>query len=228
MLEKPTYEELEQSVKELKESEKKYRHLFETALVGIYRTRISDGKFLAANETLAGMMGYESVDRIVADCIVTEQYANPERRQELLKQLREKGKVDNFEIEMKRRDGSHILIALSATIYPESDYLEGVIVDITDRKRTEKALRESEEKYKTLIENAGQIIMVAQDSKIKYINQRVVDLFGYRPEEISGNLFLDYIHPDDRKMVSERYEKRISGENFPQTFWKFPRQEFLQ
>jgi PAS domain S-box-containing protein len=220
MLEKLTYEELEQRVKELEESEKKYRDLFETALVGIYRTRISDGKFLAANETMARMMGYESVDKIIEECIVSEQYADPDpnRRKELLTQLKEVGKVDNFEIEMKRRDGSHIQIALSATIYPELGYLEGVIVDITNLKRTEKALRESEEKYKTLIENAGQIIMVAQDFKIKYINRRVVDLFGYKPEEVSESLFLEYIHPDDRKMVSERYQKRLEGDNFPQVY----------
>jgi len=218
MNEKPTYEELEQRVKELEDSENKYRHLFETAMVGIYRTRISDGKFLAANKALAVLAGYDSVNTLIAEYITSEHYADPKRREELLNQLQANGKVDGFEIEMEKVDGSHITIALSAAVYPELDYLEGVIIDITDRKLTEKALRESEEKYKTLIENGGQLILVAQDTRIKYINQRVFDFFGYRPEEIIGNLFLDYIHPEDRQKVFERYERRLKGEQFHQVY----------
>ena len=71
MIEKPSYEELAQRVKELEQSEEKYRHLFETAMVGLYRTRIEDGKFLAANEALAKMMGYEDVDRFVEEFVTS-------------------------------------------------------------------------------------------------------------------------------------------------------------
>ena len=61
MTDKSSCEELEQRIGELSESEEKYRYFFETAMVGIYRTRVEDGKFLAANRTLANLMGYESV-----------------------------------------------------------------------------------------------------------------------------------------------------------------------
>ena len=99
MIEKPTYEELMQRVKGLEQSEEKYRHLFETAMVGIYRTRIEDGKLLAANESLARMMGYRTVNTFVEEFITSEHYADPKRREELLNQLRSHGKVDGFEID---------------------------------------------------------------------------------------------------------------------------------
>jgi PAS domain S-box-containing protein len=137
VIEKPTYEELAQRVKELEQREEKYRHLFETAMVGIYRTRIEDGKILAANEALAKMMGYEGVDTFVEEFVTSKHYANSKRRQELLKQLQSHGKADGFEVEMKRCDGSCIHIALSATIYPGRGYIDGTIIDITERKQAE-------------------------------------------------------------------------------------------
>lgn len=80
MEKKPTYEELKHEIKKLKESEKKYRLLFETAMVGMYRTRIEDGKFLAANHTLAKMMGFDSVDQFVKEYVTSKHYTDSNRR----------------------------------------------------------------------------------------------------------------------------------------------------
>jgi PAS domain S-box-containing protein len=146
MIEKPTYEELEKRVKELEQSKEKYRHLFETAMVGIYRTRIEDGKVLAANDSLARMMGYDTVNTFVEEYVTSEHYADPEHRQELLNRLNTHGKVDGFEIEMKLIDGSRIQVALSATIFPERGYIEGVIIDITERKRAEAEIKRKRER----------------------------------------------------------------------------------
>ena len=114
MAPKPIYEELEKKVKELGEGEKKYRHLFETALVGIYRTRIVDGKYLAANRTLAKLMGYDSVDQFIAEYVASKHYTDPKRREELLQKLHAQGRVDEFEIEMTRKDGSPVQVSVSA------------------------------------------------------------------------------------------------------------------
>ena len=130
----------------LRESEEKHRHLFETAMVGMYRTRIEDGKFLAANKIMAKMLGYESVDKLLEEYVTSKHYTDPQLREELLNQLQSQKRVDGFEIEMTRIDGSTIQIALSAIAYPDRGYLEGFIVDITKRKQAETALRESEEK----------------------------------------------------------------------------------
>jgi len=140
--------ERKKAEKSLRESEEKFRHFFETAMVGMYRTQIKDGKFIAANMALAKMLGYPMVDALIAEYVTSEHYTDPNRRGELLNQLATNGYVEGFEIEMERADGSPIQIALSGTVYPDRGYLEGVIVDITDLKKAEAEKAEAEAKLR--------------------------------------------------------------------------------
>lgn len=208
MIEKPTYEELVQRVKELEPSEEKYRHLFETAMVGIYRTRIEDGKILAANDSLARMMGYEAVNTFVEEYVTSEHYADPKRREELLNQLQSHGKVDGFEIEMKRVDGSRIQIALSATIYADRGCIEGAIIDITERKRKEEALRESEERFRSLttLSPAG-IYQTTVNGDCTYANEAWLKMAGMSLNEALGKGWINGLHLNDRKDISQAWYK---------------------
>ena len=190
MEKKPTYEELEHKIKKLEESEKKYRQLFETAMVGIYRTRIHDGKFLAANQTLAELMGYNSVDQFVKEYVTSKHYTDPKRREELLYQIRSQGRVDGFEIEMARTDGSLVPIEISAAVYPELGYLEGVVVDITKRKQAEDALSESERKYSVLVqESPDAIISLDKTGNLLSFNLAAERISGFSAEEVMGKHF---------------------------------------
>jgi len=119
----------------LKESEEKYRNLFETAMVGLYRSRIDDGQILAANQAFADIMGLESPDQFYESFKTSDHYADPDRRRELLRLLKAKGRVDGFEIRSIRPDGTHTDIAVSAIVYPEHGYIEGCVLDMTERKQ---------------------------------------------------------------------------------------------
>lgn len=127
-----------QMKKALKESEEKFRNLFETTMVGLYRSRIDDGQILLANQAFAEIMGYESPDQFYKDFKTTEHYVDPNRRRELLRLLNDNGRVDGFEIMSIRPDGTHTEIAVSAIIYPEHGYIEGCIIDMTEKKRAAK------------------------------------------------------------------------------------------
>jgi PAS domain S-box-containing protein len=85
--------------------------------------------------------------------------------------------------------------------------------DMTDRKKAEKELIESEEKYRLVVENAGESIFVAQDGMIKFVNRATLDIMGYPEEIIASKPFIEFIYPDDRDMVFERHMKRIRGED---------------
>ena len=223
MPEKRTYEQLEQKIKKLEQSEKKYRQLFESALVGMYRTRIEDGKFLAANASLAEMMGYDSVTSFLEEYITSEHYIDLTRRKILMNKLQADGKVDNYEIEMERRDGSTINIALSATIYPEYGYTEGVIIDITARKKAQSQLEEVYE----IMNRSPAVAFLWQNAEgwpVEFVSENVNTVFGYSTDEfISGKVpYSKVIHPEDLERVraevasfsAEKQRDRFSHEPY--------------
>lgn len=87
--------------------------------------------------------------------------------------------------------------------------------DITERKRAEAALRESEKKYRSLIDNANDAIFIAQDGFVKFPNPSVLTITGFSEEEYAVTPFFNLIHPEDREMVLERHTKRLRGEEVP-------------
>jgi len=87
--------------------------------------------------------------------------------------------------------------------------------EILERRRSEEALRESEEKYRLLVENASEAIVVAQDRRLRFINPRTIELSGYSAEELKSRPFIQTVHPQDRDEICKDYAKRINGDAVP-------------
>ena len=93
-----------------------------------------------------------------------------------------------------------------------------VIIAEVKKARAEDELRETEEKYRVVIENANEVILVAQDDFLKFANPKAVEVMGYSKEELTSIPFMEFIHPDDREMIVERYLKRLKGEKPPSVY----------
>jgi PAS domain S-box-containing protein len=126
-----------QAEEALKESEKKYRNLVDNALVGIYKTNIK-GDFLFANNALAKTFEFRSPDEMMKRSVPSV-YKNPEDRNVLIKNLKEKGNVDNFEIEILTNAGITKNILLSATL--DDEVISGMVIDITERNQAEEEIK---------------------------------------------------------------------------------------
>ena len=90
--------------------------------------------------------------------------------------------------------------------------------EIVERKRMEEALRESEDKYRLLVNRAGEGIFLAQDGKPVFVNPACSDLTGYSEEELLSRPFVELIHPDDREKLRENNAKRLKGERVPDSY----------
>lgn len=131
----------------LREAEQKYRTIFEQAVVGIGRTSV-DGRMLAANPALARLFGYDSVPEMLEEFEhVSEMYADPDRRHDLLEALRQHGEVKGFEFEGRRRDGQTFWISLDARALtgPDGELhgVEAIITDVSERVRVQQQLEQS-------------------------------------------------------------------------------------
>jgi len=227
MAKKPTYEELEQRVKELEKgafdrkrvdealwkSEEKYRNIFNNAQVGIFRTRISDGKVLECNDRFARTYGYKTPEECKDDFVVSEHHTDPGAREKMVASLMEKGEVNDIEACFSRKDGDDVWVRFSARAYSEEGYMEGVGHDITDYKQAQVELKESEDKFRSFAEQSLVGIYLISGDVFKYVNPKFAEIFGYSVDECLDNMhFPQLVHPEDLATVEKQVGRRLSGE----------------
>jgi PAS domain S-box-containing protein len=106
-------------------------------------------------------------------------------------------------------------------VFDDQNQLMGVLeiaYDITEKAKSLADLKESEEKYRRVIENSNDAIFIAQDGGIKFPNPMTEKITGCSAKELAGIPFINFIHPDDREMVLERHARRLKGEKPPSTY----------
>jgi PAS domain S-box-containing protein/putative nucleotidyltransferase with HDIG domain len=123
---------------------------------------------------------------------------------------------------MIRKDGTTVWTEVKFSLIRDENQqlvnIMGVTRDITERKQAERALLESEEKYRLVVENAKESIIITQDMKLVFVNNAAISMVGYSKEILTLKSFTDFIHPDDRNMVVDHHIKRIKGEEVPPVY----------
>ncbi len=131
------------------------------------------------------------------------------------------GELFSMECEVTTKTGKRLwteVRGLAPVVEGERAYVLGTFQDITESRRADRALKESEEKYRLLVENAGDAIFIAQAGVLKFANPTTEKLTGYSAQELSEMPFIDLLHPEDRDRVAENYLKRLRGEPLPPTY----------
>ncbi|MGA2670197.1 MAG: PAS domain S-box protein [Dehalococcoidia bacterium] len=213
--------EHKQAEEALQERDERYRALFDRSLDYVY-THDFEGNFLDANETALKLLGYEREDiphLNFASLVSEDQMPKALAALQELKDTGTQKQVNEFRLRCK--DGSFVdMEVTAAVIYHEGKpyAIQGIGGDVTRRKKAEKALEKSEERYRQFAENAGEAIFVVQDGVIKFINPKGAELAGYSIEELVSKPFVQLIHPNDVDMVADRYARRLKGEAVPQIY----------
>jgi PAS domain S-box-containing protein len=203
------YSQLKSTQEALKKSETHYRSLFNNLPIGLYRTTPS-GLVLDANPMLVQMFGYPDKETFLARR-AEELYVSAETREEF---KRAAGR--HYECQMRRYDGTTLWVENQSTVFRDSSgqvqYYEGSIKDITERKLSEEALRNSEARFRTAFENAS-VGMTLVDLQGVYleVNLALAKMLGYRRSDMIGRPVTDFTHADDLSLRSQFVKNLLEG-----------------
>jgi PAS domain S-box-containing protein len=204
----------------LKKSEIQYGSLIETTGTG-YVILDQAGLVITANQEYVRLTGRSTLAEIIGKPVTdwTAPY-DLERNIREIKRCMRQGKVRDLEIDYQKPDGTIQPIEINASVIqsgPDQIILT-LCRDITRRRKNEDALRDSEDKYRKLVEISPDAVIIHQEGKISYVNPAAFKLLGaLNPDEIIGKNVLEFIHPDFRESVMNNIHKDLKGEISPST-----------
>jgi len=201
----------------LRASEEEFKNLFEHVASGVFISS-KKGKFLNANQALLDMLGYDSKEEFLNIDLPQDLYVRPEDRRTFQEMMERDGRVIDYEVEFKRKDGSTIPILLTghARYDQHGDIIgyEGLNVDLTQRKLMEKELREAYDFMNKIVQSSPNAI-TATDMKgnILIWNQGAEETLGYRASDVIGKMNIRKIYPEGvARKVMQMLRSDKSGE----------------
>ena len=206
---------------EMKASERMYRRMFDTAPDGVLLEELG-GRIIGVNKRACELLGYSEAElcAMKVDDLVPEATREwlPAVRGTIMAAGRFHGEVVNI-----RKDGTPIDIELVASVLDlqaEKTLVISYIRDISERKRSEALLRDSEERYRVVFETTGlATIIIEEDTTVSLVNNEFLRLFGYGIDEVVGKSWTTYVHPDDiARMKEYHWLRRVEGAVAPRNY----------
>jgi PAS domain S-box-containing protein len=198
--------------------------LFQTAFAispdAVTLNRLRDGVYTMVNEGFTTLTGYEREEVIGK---TTEQlgiWADELDLKRMMKEIDASGSMRNLEARFRLKDGDIRTGLMSANliILNRQPYVLAITKDIDKFKRAREALKESEEKYRKLIETATDAIFIIQDGQLKFPNPRAKQMGEKMGVDLEKHAFFEYVAPEDQNMILERHFRRLKGEVVPSTY----------
>jgi PAS domain S-box-containing protein len=207
----------------LERSERRYRRLFNSLSDAVFAFPVDEegrpGSFISVNDVACERLGYTREEFLRLDLTDVDEPEYFEQAAERIQLIFEEGGAV-FESVHRTKDGRRIPVEVNTHLVEADDFNGGgprrIILstarDISVRKAAEAALRESEVKYRNLVENANEGIVVAQGEHLVFVNPRMAEFMDLAIEEITRRPFLEFVHPEDRELIAERYARALADD----------------
>jgi PAS domain S-box-containing protein len=200
----------------MRESEERYRELFQNANDIIYTIDLA-GNFTSLNQTGERLTGYTQAEALrmnIAEVVVPEQLDFV--RQNLARKIESNDTSSVYETEIITKSGQRFPLELSSRLIYQNGKpvgVQGIARDIGARKGAEEALKDSEEKFRSIVETTNEWIWAIDlEGNHTYTNPAVEQILGYKTHEILDANVLDFVHPEDRGELEKHLRQRISEE----------------
>jgi two-component system, cell cycle sensor histidine kinase and response regulator CckA len=225
MADNTTYEELLEKIKNLEDSIGTYQMLVNNSPDLLYRTDL-EGRITFVSASVYRLSGYTTKEAIGMK-MAEEVYLFPEQRRAFMEKLQRNGRVTNFEAQLKKKDGSIWWASTNAHVYTDKDGhilgVEGITRDISEIKAAEKALRESEERFRLAFHTSPDVIAITSVDDGRYIdiNEGFTKILGYTREDVIGKSALAlniWKNPDDRQRMVDGLTQNGYVENLEAAF----------
>jgi PAS domain S-box-containing protein len=204
---------------EVQSQQERFRTLTEHLNVGLYRSTVDkEGTFIEVNEPFLKMLGYTSRKELF-DHKVSDIYEYASDRIVIQKKIHETGLIKNQEVCLRKRNGETFTASLSTILIRDTNdqpaYYDGIIEDISEMKKILNHIRESESKYRSLVESFYDIIYIADyDRQVLFANPALKKHTGYSLEDLQTSKSKNpFIHPDDALKVEKLIDKFIKSSN---------------
>ncbi len=197
-------------------SEQNFKNTMDASPLGI-RVITEDGDLIYANKAILDICGYKTPQELAAvprDKLYTpESYkAHQERRRK--RKLKEYVPLE-YEIDIVRPSGEvrNLQVYRRGVMWGGEQQFMAMYQDITEHKRAEEALRESEERFHNIVEHSNDGIVFIVNGVLKYCNSKMLEMCKYTQKEVLGKSFIDFVAPEHKQIVAEIYHKRIAGKS---------------
>lgn len=210
--------ELRRRERELQVSEAKFAAVFYGGVDYMGISRVQDGRFIEVNPAFERVTGYAREAVIGRSALDLGLWPDPAQRAEAVRHVRRDGYVRDLPITLRRKDGSLIECLLTSYVVEIAgdEAAVSIVRDMTEAYAKERALAESEARFRRLIEVAPEAILVHTGNRYIYANPAAIALLGVtRPAQLLGKDALAIVHPDSRPLVRERIAAHERGEEVP-------------
>ncbi len=204
--------------KKLKESEEKYRNLFHLSNDGIFIHDLN-AKIIEVNKKALELLGYNKSEILRLTIIDLHPKESIKKSKEAFNKIKRDGFVQ-FEIDFKKKNGQIFLAEVSSSIIEMQGkkVVQGIVRDITERKRSEIELKKSQKKLDSIVRAVPDVIYrVDKEARITFISEIIRD-YGYSPKELIGKSIFTLVHPEDLEKAKWHVNERRTGRRRTKSF----------
>ena len=206
-------------IKDLEISENRYRSIYESTMVGMFQMNGITGKMITVNPAHAYILGYDSIEEVIEDFGGWKSYTDKNQIESGMRYLKETGKIDNFPVIGTKKDKTLVDLEVSASYNKEDNIINGVILDVTDRKLAERALIDSSKKYRILVETIPYgVEEIDVNGRFVYVNDAYLKMMRVKKTDVLGHYVWEFVSSETKDNLKELFRNLPIDQPVPTTY----------